>query len=84
MSYIYFNMRITTGDGDTIPVRDAIGNFLRSPAVQQFWANCGKLWEHGWKHGFYSTFQMAIDSFDPLGEKWALKVRKLLTVYMYA
>ena len=34
LSYIYFNMKIVTKEGDEIKVRDAIGNFLNSPAFQ--------------------------------------------------
>ena len=75
MSYIYFNMRITTKDGDTIPFRDAVGNFLKSPAVQEFSRNIKLLWKHCLEHGFYSTINQVIDSLDPLGEKNALKVQ---------
>lgn len=78
ISYGYFNMRITTKDGDTIPLRDAVGNFLKSPAVQEFSRNLGLLWEHCWEHGFYSTLNQVIDSLDPLGEKNSLKVSQEL------
>ncbi|TRY61895.1 hypothetical protein TCAL_01486 [Tigriopus californicus] len=76
-SYVYYNMRVVTKEGDEIPVRDAIGNFLKSPAVQEFWRNLGALWNHAWAHGFISTFQQLIDSLDPLGEKNALKMLDL-------
>ena len=33
-SYMYFNMRIVTKSGDEIPFRDAVFNFVKSPAVQ--------------------------------------------------
>ena len=55
--------------------RDAAGNFLKSPAVQEFSKNLYALYEHALEHGFWSTFQQLIDSLDPLGEKTALRVR---------
>ena len=67
-------MRIVTKEDGEIPVRDAIGNFLKSPAFQEFSKNCASLWDHAWQHGFWSTFQQLIESLDPLGEKNALKV----------
>ena len=33
-SYMYFNMRIVTKNGDEIPFRHAVFNFVKSPAVQ--------------------------------------------------
>ena len=77
ISYVYFNMRIVTRDGDEIPVREAVGNFLKSPAFTQFRSNVAELWGHAWEHGFFSTLQQLIDSLDPLGEKNALRVRTL-------
>lgn len=76
-SYFYFNMRITTVDGDEIKLRDAIGNFFKSPAVQEFSKNLYALYEHSLEHGFMSAFQRLIDSLDPLGEKNALRVLEL-------
>ena len=55
--------------------RDAVGNFLKSPAVQEFTKNLYALYEHALEHGFWSTLQQLIDSLDPLGEKNALRVR---------
>jgi DnaJ family protein C protein 22 len=74
---MYFNMRIVTRAGDEVPFRDAVFNFVKSPAFQDFKANVGQLWDHGWEHGFWSTFQSLIDSLDPTGEKNALKVLEL-------
>jgi len=76
-SYMYFNMRIVTKNGDEIPFRHAVFNFVKSPAVQEFRRNLGELWDHGRQHGFWSTLQNLIDSLDPLGEKNALKVLDL-------
>ncbi len=71
---MYFNLRIVTKDGDEIPARDAVRNFIKSPAFREFWKNLGALWQHAREFGFMSTFQQLIESLDPLGEKNALKV----------
>jgi len=76
-SYIYFNLRITTKDGDEIRFRDAVGNFIKSPAFQQFSHNVADLYEHAKREGFASAWQKLIDSLDPLGEGNALKVLDL-------
>ncbi len=71
---MYFNMKIVVNDGDEIKFRDALGNFLKSPAVQEFSNNIKSLFNHGLEHGFWSTFQQLVESLDPLGEKNALRV----------
>jgi DnaJ family protein C protein 22 len=76
-SYVYFNLKIVTKDGDKIKFRDAAENFLKSPAVHQFKDNLGHLWKHMWEHGFWSTMSQLIESLDPLGEKHALRVLEL-------
>lgn len=67
-------MKIIVNDGDEIKFRDALGNFLKSPAVQEFSKNIQSLFNHGLEHGFWSTFQQLVESLDPLGEKNALRV----------
>ncbi len=76
-SYIYFNMKIVTKDGDRIKFRDAVGNFIQSPAFQEFQGTVKHLWSHFLEFGFSSTFQQLIESLDPLGEAHALKVLEL-------
>ena len=75
--YIYFNLRIITKDGDKIKFRDAVGNFLKSPAFQEFQNTVGHLWKHMLEHGFWSKFEQLVENLDPLGEKHALKVLEL-------
>ena len=76
-SYVFFNLRFTTSDGDEIRFRDALGNLIKSPAFQEFSNNAGKLYKHCWEYGFRSTWEQFIDSLDPLGERNALKVLDL-------
>lgn len=54
--YVFFNLRFTTTEGDEIRFRDAVGNLIKSPAFQEFSNNVGKLYEHCWKHGFWSAW----------------------------
>lgn len=72
-SYVYFNLKIVTKDGDKIKFRDAVGNFVKSPAFQEFQQTLDDLLKHMWEHGFWSTVQQLVESLDPLGEKHALK-----------
>ena len=60
-AYIYFNLKITTSDGDKIKFRDAVGNFIKSPAFQEFTKTLNNLWQHLLQHGFGSTFQQLIE-----------------------
>jgi len=76
-SYIYFNLKIVTKDGDEIRFRDAAGNFIKSPAFQQFAANVADLFGHMRDEGFWSAWEKLIISLDPLGETHALKVLDL-------
>ena len=54
--FIYFNATVETEDGETIKVRDAIDNFLNSPAWQQIksalWVLLVDIYE-SWKTGGY-------------------------------
>merc|ERR1719195_1905145 len=68
-SYVYFNAEVVH-NGDRIKLRDAVGNFVKSEAVQEFWRNM----QH---HGWWSTWSQLVDSLDPFGERNALKVMEL-------
>jgi len=72
-SYLYYNAEVVH-NGDKIKLRDAVGNFMKSPAVQEFWRNLKLLWNHLLHNGFWSTWSQLVDSLDPFGEKNALKV----------
>lgn len=77
-SYVYFNLKIVTQDGDEIRFRDAVGNFIKSPAFQEFANNLGILIEQLKHHGFGAAWKQFIESLDPLGERNALKVLDLV------
>jgi len=71
-SYLYFNAEIVN-NGDKIKLRDAVGNFMKSPAVQEFGRTLKLLWQQMLANGFWSTWSQLVDSLDPFGEKNALK-----------
>lgn len=52
-SYVYFNATVATQDGEKIKVREAIGNFFRSPAwtrlKQSFWQLYEEYQNEGWE-----------------------------------
>jgi len=75
-SYIYFNAEVVH-NGDRIKLRDAVGNFIRSEAVQEFTRNLKQLYQHLQHNGWWSTWSQLVESLDPFGEKNALKVMGL-------
>lgn len=52
-SYFYFNATVVTQDGEKIKVREAVGNFFRSPhwakAKQSFWQLYEEYQHEGWE-----------------------------------
>lgn len=48
----------TTGQPQTIRVKEVVSNILASPAVQQFSAAMGHLYSHLLEHGFEETFKL--------------------------
>jgi len=75
-SYLYFNAEVVH-NGDKIKLREAVGNFVKSPAVQEFWRNLKTLYHHMLINGFWSTWSQLVDSLDPFGERNALKALEL-------
>lgn len=67
-SYLYYNAEIVN-NGDKIKLRDALGNFLKSPAVQEFGRTLKLLWQQMLTNGFWSTWSQLVDSLDPFGEE---------------
>lgn len=48
----------TTGQPQTVRVKEMVSNILASPAVQQFSAAMGHLYSHMLEHGFDETFKL--------------------------
>ncbi len=67
VSAVYFNASITTQEGETVKVREAISNFFKSPYWKQlkksFWADFWGLWneykENGWESAYHRLMVLA-------------------------
>lgn len=72
--YFVFNGKITDGEGDEVPVHEAIKNFLKSP----WWTDLKQTFEETWRfaqhNGWYETWKQIVDSIDIDGEQNAYKV----------
>lgn len=73
-SYCYFNGRITNGDGDMIPVHEAISNAMNSPWWSDFKQSLSETYAQVQHRGYYETWKMIVDQMDTDGEKNAFKV----------
>ena len=74
-SFIYFNASVETEDGETIKVRDAIDNFLNSPAWQQIktglWILMTDMFESWRTGGYEKAWKKFVDLADIEGEDHA-------------
>lgn len=73
-SVIYFNAKITTKEGDEVPLREAINNFFTSPAWEDTKKSFKDLYNYYQHHGWENLWNRVVDSLDPLGENKAYKV----------
>jgi DnaJ family protein C protein 22 len=73
VSSVYFNATITTDEGETIKVREAINNFFKSPHWDQlkksFWANVWDIWEEYKKGGWEAAHRRFMIFADFQGEE---------------
>lgn len=72
--YFYFNGKITDSDGDTVPVEEAIKNFLKSPWWTDLKQTFVETWRFAKHNGWYETWKQIVDSIDVDGEQNAYKV----------
>ena len=72
-SSIYFNASITTQDGETIKVREAIDNFFKSPYWNKlkvsFWRSLSEIWGEYKKDGWEGARKKIIILADVQGEE---------------
>jgi len=73
-SAVYFNMTITTEDGEEVKVKDALKNFFKSPAWIEFKDTVWQLYEEAQRMGWRNVWNAFINALDPKGEKNAMKV----------
>jgi len=71
-SFLYFNMVITNEHGETIHLRDAISNLLKSPMFMELRQSLYNLWQFYRLHGFPTLYNEFMKKLDPFGESNAL------------
>ena len=73
-SFLYYNAQVTTEDGETIKLRDAVNHFFSSPAWLEFKDVIWGLYEEGQRQGWQNIYDEFVKSLDPRGEQNAYKV----------
>lgn len=73
-SFFYFNAEVTTDDGETIKLRDAVNHFFNSPAWLEFKDTLKQLYEEGQRNGWDKIYDDFVKAIDPRGEKNAYRV----------
>ena len=73
-SFLYFNAQVTTEDGETVKLRDAINHFFNSPVWLEFKDVLWGLYEEGQRHGWDNVYEEFVKALDPRGEKNAYRV----------
>lgn len=73
-SFFYFNAEVTTEDGETIKLRDAVNHFFNSPVWLEFRDVLKQLFEEGQKNGWDKLYDDFVKALDPRGEQNAYRV----------
>ena len=74
VSFMYFNCEVRDNSGVSTKCRDALQNFLNSPAWVDMKTQLLRIYEVIKLHGWSRLYEEIINSIDPLGEKKALEV----------
>lgn len=73
-SFLYFNAQVTTEDGETVKLRDAVNHFFQSPVWLEFKEVFWGLYQEGQRNGWDSFYDDFVKALDPRGEKNAYRV----------
>ena len=73
-SYVYFNASVETEDGETVKVREAVNNFLNSPAWQEMKQSLWEVWREYQQEGWEGARKTLLVLADVEGEEHALMV----------
>jgi len=73
-SVIYFNVHVTTKDGEQVPMYVAVHNFFQSPAWKEMKKTMGDLYQFCNHNGWGNCYQQLIERLDPTGEMHAYRV----------
>lgn len=72
-SFFYFNATITTSNGETVKVREAMNNFFKTPHWKQFkksfWSNLQEIWEEYQRNGLAGAKERLMVLADFQGER---------------
>lgn len=81
-AFLYFNGKISDGDGGEIPVHEAIQNVFTSPWWSDLQQSLIDTWVYAQHHGWYEIYNQILESIDVDGERNAFKViKKVQTKY---
>lgn len=73
-SALYYNANIITKDGESVPLREAVHHFFKSPAWTQTKESFRRLWYSLQAHGWRNVLNELLKDLDPQGEANAYKV----------
>lgn len=74
VAFFYFNGKISDGDGEEIPVHEAINNFFASSWWTDIKTTLHDIYQYAQHHGWYEIYKQVIESLDVDGEQKAYKV----------
>ena len=77
---IYYNATITTKEGETVPLREAVHNFFTSPAWKETKETLNQFYTYYSHHGWKALWNEIVDALDPQGEANAYKVPSILAL----
>ncbi|XP_076449447.1 dnaJ homolog subfamily C member 22-like [Babylonia areolata] len=73
-SALYFNATVTTKDGESVPLREALNNFFTSPAWTQTKESLYLIWQNIRVNGWRTFYEQLVQSIDPQGETNAYRI----------
>lgn len=74
-AFFYFNGKIPNGEGDEIPVHEAVQNFFASSWWTDIEQTMEDIYIYAQHHGWYEIYRQIIESLDMDGEQKAYKVK---------
>lgn len=83
-AFFYFNGKISDGEGDEIPVHEALHNILTSPWWTDLKQTFADTYQYAQHHGWYEIYKQIIESLDVDGEQNAYKVIKFFKLHLNA
>uniref|UniRef100_A0A1I8FCS6 TM2 domain-containing protein n=1 Tax=Macrostomum lignano TaxID=282301 RepID=A0A1I8FCS6_9PLAT len=75
LAFSLLNNARVTYEGESVPLREAVRNFFKSPLWREMRDTVGKLYEYYKIHGFKEILKQLWDALDPQGLKDAASVR---------